>query len=71
MNQQEINEIIDYINKKYTENVPRPVRFVVRKKVKMIEKFEPSEMPASLRNCSVEEYIEIFKNALRDGSIKL
>lgn len=71
MNQQEINEIVEYINKKYTENVPRPVRFVVRKKIKMIEKFDPSEMPVSLRNCSIEEYIEIFKNALKEGSIKL
>ena len=71
MNHEEINEIIAYVNQKYSENVPRPVRFVVRKKTKMIEKFDSSEMPASLRNCSVEEYIQIVKNALRDGSLKL
>ena len=71
MNDEEITELIEYVNKKYTENVPRPVRFVVRKKAKMMEKFDPSEMPASLRNCTVEQYIEIVKNAIRDGSLKL
>ena len=71
MKNEEIKEIIEYVNKKYTENVPRPVRFVVRKKVKMMEKFDPSEMPSSLRNCSIEQYIEIFKNALKEGSLKL
>ena len=71
VNQEEINQIIAYVNEKYHENVPRPVRFVVRKKAKMIEKFNPSEMPASLRNCTIEEYVEIVKNALKDGSLKL
>ena len=71
MKNEEIKEIIEYVNKKYSENVPRPVRFVVRKKVKMMEKFDPSEMPPSLRKCSIEQYIDIFKNALKDGSLKL
>ncbi|NIM25259.1 MAG: hypothetical protein GTN35_01990 [Nitrososphaeria archaeon] len=71
MNDSEIKEIIEYVNKKYSENVPRPVRFVVRKKAKMMEKFDPSEMPASLRKCTIEDYVEIVKNALHDGSLKL
>ena len=71
MNSKEIAEIIEYVNTKYNENVPRPVRFVVRKKAKMIEKFDSAEMPLSLRNCTVEQYIEIVKNALRDGTLKL
>jgi hypothetical protein len=71
MNDKEINEVIAYVSQKYSKNVPRPVRFVVRKKARMIEKFDSSEMPASLRNCTIEEYIEIVKNALRDGSLKL
>ena len=71
MNHEEINEVIAYVNQKYHENVPSPVRFVVRKKAKMIENFDYSEMPTSLRNCTVEQYIEIVKNALRDGSLKL
>ena len=70
-NLEEISEIITYVNQKYNENVPRPVRFVVRKKAKMIENFDSSEMPSSLRNCTIEEYIEIIKNALRDGTLKL
>ena len=71
MDHEEINEIITYVNQKYNENIPRPVRFVVRKKTKMIEKFDSSEIPYSLRNCTVEEYMQIMKNALRDGSLKL
>ena len=71
MEESEIKEIIEYVNKKYSENVPRPVRFVVRKKAKMMEKFDPSEMPASLRKCTIEEYVQIVKNALHDGSLKL
>jgi len=40
MDDSDIKEIIEYVNKKYSENVPRPVRFVVRKKAKMMEKFD-------------------------------
>lgn len=71
MNNKEIEDIIGYVNEKYNDNVPRPVRFLVRKKAKMIEKFDISEMPSSLRNCTVEEYINIIKNGLRDGSLKI
>ena len=71
MNHEEINEIIRYVNQKYSDNVPRPVRFLVRKKAKMIEKFDISEMPSSLRCCTIEEYIEIIKNALKEGTLKL
>jgi len=71
MNPEEINEILEYVNKKYKENVPRPIRFVVRKKAKMIEKFDPSEMPFSLKNCTIEQYIDIIKNGLSQGTLKL
>ena len=71
MESEKISEIIEYVNKKYNENVPRPVRFVVRKKAKLIEKFDSSEMPESLRTCTVEDYISIVKKALSDGSLKL
>ena len=70
MEQSEIDEIIDYVNTKYQENVPRAVRFVVRKKVKMIEKFEVEEMPSSLRTCTVEQYIAIIKDGLKQGNLK-
>jgi len=71
MDEEDIAEIIQYVSKKYSENVPRPVRFIVRKKVTMIEKFDASEMPGSLRRCTVEQYIEIVKTALKEGSLKL
>lgn len=71
MNNEEINQIMEYVNKKYKENVPRPVRFVVRRKAKMIEKFDPQEMPLPLRNCTVEQYIDIVKNGLREGTLEI
>ena len=71
MDDLEIKEIIEYVNKKYSENVPRPIRFVVRKKAKMMEKFDPSEMPESMRKCTIEDYVKIVKKALHDGSLKL
>jgi hypothetical protein len=71
MNNDDIKEILDYVSKKYSENIPRPVRFVVRKKVKMIEKFNVEEMPETLRNCTVEQYITIIKEGLRKGTFKL
>ncbi len=70
MDKSDIEEIIDYVNKKYTENVPRPVRFVVRKKSKMIEKFDVSEMPTSLRDCIIEQYVEIIKDAIKKKTLK-
>ena len=63
-------EIIDYVNRKYSENVPRPLRFVVRKKAKMIEKFNVEEMPEILRNCTVEQYIAIIQDGLKQGTVK-
>ena len=71
MDDEKVSEIITYVNNKYNENVPRPVRFVVRKKAKLIERFDPSEMPESLRSCTVEEYISIVKKALAEGTLKL
>ena len=70
LEQSEIDEIVQYVNKKYSENVPRAVRFVVRKKIKMIEQFNTDEMPPALRNCTVENYIKIIKNALNTGNLK-
>ena len=70
MEEYEKKEIIDYVNAKYQENVPRAVRFVVRKKAKMIEKFQVEDMPASLRNCTVEQYVNIIREGLRQGTLK-
>ena len=70
MNEFEINEIIDYINKKYNENVPSLAKVVVRKKAKKIETFQIEDLPISLRNCTVEELILIIQGALRQGRLK-
>lgn len=70
MKKDEIQEIIQYVNQKYEQNVPRPLRFIVRKKTKMIEDFDVAEMPQSLRDCSVENYIQIVKDGLKKGTVK-
>lgn len=71
MDDKEIMEILDYVIRKYSENVPRPVRFLVRKKSKMIEKFTAEEMPEPLRNTTVEQFISILQDGLKQGTFKL
>ena len=47
---------------------------LARKLVSMnftVLRFDLSGMPTSLRNCTIEEYIEIIKNAIKEGTLKL
>ena len=71
MNQYEINEIINYINSKYHERVPSPLRALIKGKIKKIETLPPSELPLSLRKCTVEELLLIVQNGIRLGIVKL
>ena len=70
MNKKEIDEIIEYINTKYNENVPSLAKIVIRKKAKKIETINVKDLPTSLRNCTLEELILIVKGALKQGKIK-
>ena len=71
MEQNDINEILDYINEKFDANIPSFVKMLIGKKIHKLQSFDPGSLPDSLRNCTVEELIIIFKNELDSKRLKL
>jgi len=63
MNEKSNREIIDFINVMYDEQIPRPIKFIVKRKAKNIEKLSLDDFPESFRSCTVEELIIILKDA--------
>ena len=63
MNNEQTKEIIDFINAKYEKEVPGPVKFVVKRKTKKIEKLDLDDFPESFRKCTIEELVLILKDA--------
>lgn len=63
MNKGDIQEIIDFVNFRYADDVPGPVKFVVKRNAKKIEKLDPNDFPESFRKCTIEEFIMILKDA--------
>lgn len=70
MNSNEIQEIIDFINAKYDQEVPGPVKFVVKRKAKKIENLDPGDFPEAFRKCTVDELILILKDAYEKKLLK-
>ncbi|PJC51144.1 MAG: hypothetical protein CO032_01040 [Nitrosopumilales archaeon CG_4_9_14_0_2_um_filter_34_16] len=71
MQQNEIDEILDYINSKVAEDVPSLVKMIVRKKISNFQSFEVESLPESLRSCTVEELISIVKHGLDTRKLKI
>ena len=71
MEQNDVDEILDYINEKFDANIPSFVKMLIGKKIHKLQSLDPSSLPASLRNCTVEELIIIFKNELDSKRLKL
>ena len=71
LNKKEIKEVIDYINFSYDENVPGPVKFIVRRKVKKIQGFDLDSLPEQLRKCTVEELLLLLKEAYEKKKLNL
>jgi hypothetical protein len=63
MNENDVQEIIDFVNLRYDDEVPGPVKFVIKRKAKKIEKLDPNDFPEPLRKCTIEEFILILKDA--------
>lgn len=63
MNDDEVKKIVDFINSKYDEEIPGPVKFVIRRKTKKIERLDPLDFPEYVRKCTVEDLILIIKDA--------
>jgi hypothetical protein len=70
LNDKQVNEIIDFINRKYTEEIPRPVKFVVRRKTKKIQTLQLEDFPESFRKCTIEQLILILKDAQKNDKLK-
>jgi len=69
MNNAEKREIIDWINKRYDEEVPSPVKFVVKRKAKRIETLNIEEFPDSVRKCTFEEFLAILQDAYKNKKL--
>lgn len=63
-------EIINFINEKYDEEVPRPVKFVLRRRANKIESLNLDDFPDSVLNCTVGEFIMILKDAYKRGKLE-
>ena len=71
MKQKEIEEILSHISQKFDEDVPGIIKMMVRKKIEKFESFSVESLPDSLRTCTVEDLINITKQGLESGKLKL
>ncbi|NIP62941.1 MAG: hypothetical protein GWN01_17490 [Nitrosopumilaceae archaeon] len=71
MDKEQKSEIIDFINKKYQEEVPRPFKFIIRKKANKIQKLRIEDFPKSYLDCTMKDFILILKEALEKDKLKL
>lgn len=70
LNKNQENEIIDFINTKYKEEIPRFVKPVVKRKSKKIESLKLEDFPESFRKCTMEQFILILKDSYKKGKLK-
>ena len=52
------------------EEIPGPVKFVLKRKAKKIEKLDLNDFPESFRKCTIEELILILKEAPKKKLLK-
>ena len=71
LDEQKIKEIIDFFNYIYNKEVPRPIKFVIRKKIKKMVKSELEWIPESIKNSTIEELIFILKDSYEKKKLKL
>ena len=71
MKKKEVDEILHHINQKFEEDVPGIVKMLVRKKIGKLKSFDTESLPDSLRTCTVEELIDIVKQGLESGKLKI
>lgn len=71
MDEKQASEILEYINHRYHENVPRAIRALAKGKIKKIQDFQVDDLPENLRKCTVEELLEIVKTGMVQGKLKL
>lgn len=70
MNEKQFHSIVEFINKKYSEEIPRPVKFVIRRKAKRIQSLTLDEFPEDVLKCTIEELIIALKKAYEKNLLK-
>ncbi|MBC8515808.1 MAG: hypothetical protein ISR81_05255 [Nitrosopumilus sp.] len=72
MDQKETDEILNYIKQKFDDEVPGIVKMVIRKKmISRFREYDAHTLPESMRNCSVENLIDIIQQGIESGKLKL
>ena len=71
MKKKEVDEILEHISQKFEDDVPSIVKMLVRKKIGKFQSFDVETLPESLRTCTVEELLEIVKQGLDSGKLKI
>ena len=66
-----VDEILEHISQKFEDDVPSIVKMLVRKKIGKFQSFDVETLPESLRTCTVEELLEIVKQGLDSGKLKI
>lgn len=70
-NEDQVKEVISFINKMYDEEVPRPVKFILRRRANKIDSLKLEDFPDSVRKCTVEDFVIILKEAYKNGRLAL
>jgi len=60
-----------FFNYIYNKEVSRPIKFVIRKKIKKMVKSELEWIPESIKNSTIEELIFILKDSYEKKKLKL
>ena len=68
MDENEVNEIISFLNQKFNERNPI-VKEIVKTQTGKIETFQLEDLPISLRHCTIEELITTLRDARRQGKL--
>ncbi|AFS82178.1 hypothetical protein [Candidatus Nitrosopumilus sediminis] len=72
MDQKDIDEILNHVKQKFDEEVPGIVKMVIRKKmISRFREYDAHTMPESMRNCSVENLIDIIQQGIESGKLRL
>lgn len=72
MDQKDVDEILDHIKQKFDDEVPGIVKMVIRKKmISRFREYDAHTMPESMRNCTVENLINIIQEGIESGKLKL
>ncbi|HUU48832.1 MAG TPA: hypothetical protein VMW55_08630 [Nitrosopumilaceae archaeon] len=71
LDEQKVKEIIEFFNYVYDKEVPRPIKFLIRKKIKKMVKSDLEWIPDYIKQSTIEELIFILKDSYEKKTLKL